>query len=83
MQDRRAEEFGWSDGIKKDYLTLAPKIIFGEKPDFFFTRTVHTINTGPYLFVANHDYVEQALRLPEFIDTLGDPTQPFPRDTTV
>ena len=83
LQDRRAEEFGWSDGIKKDYLTLAPKIIFGEKPDFFFTRTVHTINTGPYLFVANHDYVEQALRLPEFIDTLGDPTQPFPRDTTV
>lgn len=83
LQDKRAEEFGWSDGIKKDYLTLAPKIIFGEKPDTFFSRTVHILNPGPYLIVSNHDYVDQTIRLPVFTETLGDPTQPPFGTTTV
>lgn len=72
LQDKRAEEFGWSDGVKADYLTLAPKLLFGESPDSFFTRTSHITNPGPYMIVSLHDFVDQKMRLPEFTDTLGD-----------
>ena len=50
---------------------LNPMIIFGEKPDDFFNRTVHSGNIGTLSITAISSYVDIALTLPNIHDTLG------------
>lgn len=51
---------------------LSPFVIFGEKPDAFYTRTVHSGNIGAVSVSAISYFVENALKLPELSDSLGD-----------
>lgn len=50
---------------------LAPLVIFGEKPDDFYQRTVHSGNIGVYGLDAITSYVDVALTLPTLTDTLN------------
>lgn len=51
---------------------LSPFVIFGEKPDDFYNRTVHSGNIGVVGIEAISSYVDMSLRLPELNDTLGE-----------
>jgi hypothetical protein len=51
-------------------LRLNPLVIFGETPDDYYRRTVHSGNIGIIGYAAVHDYVEVALRLPTLSDTV-------------
>ncbi len=49
---------------------LAPLVIFGEKPDDFYQRTVHSGNIGVIGLDAVLSFVDVALTLPTLSDTM-------------
>jgi hypothetical protein len=51
---------------------LNPFVIFGEKPDAYYNRTVHFGNIGTVGINAISSYVDLALTLPKLKDTLGE-----------
>lgn len=51
---------------------LGPFVIFGEKPDEFYNRTIHSGNIGVLGISAISNYVDTALRLPRLDETLGE-----------
>lgn len=51
---------------------LQPFVIFGEKPEDFYNRTIHFGNIGTLGITAISSYVDIALTLPKFNDTLGE-----------
>ena len=51
---------------------LSPFVIFGESPDDYYNRTVHSGNIGVIGFEAVSSYVEVALTLPKLDETVGD-----------
>jgi hypothetical protein len=52
---------------------LSPFVIFGEKPEDFYNRTIHFGNIGTLGINAVSSYVDIALTLPKINDTLGEP----------
>lgn len=50
---------------------LNPMVIFGESPDNFYNRTVHSGNVGTIGYQAIEAYVDMALTLPTISDSLG------------
>ena len=52
---------------------LSPFVIFGESPDEFFNRTVHSGNIGIRGIEAVSNYVGMALTLPKLSESLGEP----------
>ncbi len=53
---------------------LNPFVIFGESPNDFYNRTVHSGNIGTAAFSAISSYVDIALTLPKLDQTIGEPT---------
>lgn len=53
---------------------LSPFVIFGENPEDFYNRTVHSGNIGVLGITAISSYVDIALTLPKLNDTLGEET---------
>lgn len=51
---------------------LSPFIVFGESPNDFYNRTVHSGNIGVIGIYAVKHYVPNALTLPKLTDTLGE-----------
>lgn len=51
---------------------LSPITIFGESPNDFYNRTVHSGNAGINAINAVTNYVDIALTLPKLNDTIGD-----------
>ena len=51
---------------------LSPITIFGESPDDFYNRTVHSGNVGVISIGAISSYVDNALRLPKLNDSIGE-----------
>lgn len=58
--------------LLEDNNFLSPFVIFGESPDAFFNRTVHSGNIGVVGIDAISSYTSMALTLPTIQDTLGD-----------
>ena len=50
--------------------TLSPFVVFGEKPNDFFNRTVHSGNIGVQSIAAVSNYFDIALQLPKLDDTV-------------
>lgn len=53
---------------------MSPFVIFGESPDAYFNRTVHSGNIGVLGIDAVASYTDIALTLPKLNDTLGEAT---------
>lgn len=51
---------------------ISPFVIFGEKPEDYFNRTVHFGNIGTLGYTAVSSYVDLALTLPKLNDTFGE-----------
>ncbi|MCD1628467.1 hypothetical protein [Marinobacter shengliensis] len=54
------------------FIGKVPMQIWGEGPQSFYERTIHSGNIGVKAFDFVHNYVEQQLRLPTLEDTVGD-----------
>jgi hypothetical protein len=59
------------DLLKQDTL-LSPLVIFGESPEDFYNRTIHSGNIGVVGIDAVSMYVASALTLPKLNETLGE-----------
>jgi hypothetical protein len=68
-EDSKALEAGAK--LLENSSILSPFVIFGEKPEDFYNRTVHSGNIGVVGIEAISSYVEYSLRLPQLNDTLG------------
>ena len=51
---------------------LSPIVIFGETPNEFYNRTIHSGNIGMNAISAISTYVDNALTLPKLAETLGE-----------
>lgn len=51
---------------------LSPEIIFGEKPEDYYNRTVHSGNIGTLAIDAVSSYVDIALTLPKLQQSVGE-----------
>lgn len=72
-QEARMEQLERANDLLNDsYLHLAPLIVFGESPDDFYQRTVHSGNIGIVGIEAVASYVDIQLMLPKISDTLGE-----------
>lgn len=52
-------------------ITKVPLVMFGETPDQYFGRTVHSGNIGMLLIEDTHSFVDRSLTLPSVSTTLG------------
>lgn len=52
---------------------VSPLVIFGETPENYYARTIHSGNIGTVGFAMLHDYVDMALTLPTISQTIGEP----------
>lgn len=55
-----------------EFIGRSPQIVFGESPDDFYSRTVHSGNIGVVGISAVTSFVDRALTLPDVHDTTGD-----------
>lgn len=56
--------------LNGNLLAKVPEVIFGESPRSYFDRTVHSGNIGIQSIAAVSNYVDVALKLPTFNDTI-------------
>ena len=72
MKDDFAKEMERTSKLLDSNNHLSPFVIFGESPNDFYNRTVHSGNIGMNGISAISSYVDIALRLPKLNDTLGE-----------
>jgi hypothetical protein len=73
FQTSSKKELDALDAAKKlldNQSVLSPLVIFGEKPDAYYNRTVHSGNIGIVGINAVSSFVDRALTLPTLNDTL-------------
>jgi hypothetical protein len=71
-EEEKSKELETADELLGKESRLDPFVIFGEKPDDYFNRTVHYGNIGTLGITAISSYVDVALTLPKIQDTLGE-----------
>lgn len=59
-----------SDALMGSNTALSPFVVFGESPNDFYNRTVHSGNIGAQSIAAVSNYVEIALQLPKLNDSV-------------
>lgn len=72
MKDDFAKEMERTSKLLDSNNHLSPFVIFGESPDDFYNRTIHSGNIGMNGISAISEYVTIALRLPKFDETIGE-----------
>lgn len=72
LRDESMKQLEAANKLLESNSHLSPFVIFGEKPDEFYNRTIHSGNIGVLSIGAISSYVETALRLPRLDDTLGE-----------
>lgn len=70
--DEEAKLLESANKLLESRSVLSPFVIFGEEPQDFYNRTVHSGNVGTMGINAISSYVDIALTLPKLKDTLGE-----------
>lgn len=68
-QTEKMELLEQAQALLDSNLRLDPLVIFGEKPDEYFNRTVHAGNIGTIAYASVQHFVDVALTLPRISDT--------------
>ena len=74
MKDDFAKELERTSKLLDSNNHLSPFVIFGESPNDFYNRTIHSGNIGMNGISAISSYVDIALRLPKLDETIGENT---------
>lgn len=70
LKDRQTKELEAANKLLEHKNFLNPFVIFGEKPDDYYNRTVHSGNIGILALGAISSYVDIALTLPKLSDSI-------------
>lgn len=73
-QEEQVKLLETAQELLENSVILSPFVIFGEKPQEFYDRTVHSGNIGVVGIDAVSSYVDMALRLPELHETMREYT---------
>ena len=65
LLESRSSQLESANALLERSSTLSPFVIFGEKPDDFYNRTIHTGNIGVTSIELTKSYVDIALTLPK------------------
>lgn len=57
--------------LGSNLLAMVPEVIFGETPKSYFNRTIHAGNVGAQSMAMVSNYVDLALKLPSFNDSIN------------
>lgn len=71
LKEETSKAFETANQLLETNNRLSPFVIFGESPDDFYNRTTHSGNVGIAAIDAISSYVDNALRLPKFSETIG------------
>jgi len=72
LKEEKYKELDRANALLEDNSNiLTPFIVFGETPDEYYTRTIHSGNIGTLTIDFVHDFTALALLLPEHRPTLG------------
>ena len=74
FKDEAAKQLEEANKLLENKNWLNPFVIFGEKPDDYYNRTVHSGNIGIVGISAISSYVDNALTLPKLDQSIGDNT---------
>ncbi|OZB40381.1 MAG: hypothetical protein B7X50_08605 [Alishewanella sp. 34-51-39] len=55
-----------------EFIGKEPRVIFGESPDQFYNRTIHSGNIGVLALDANSSFIDISLTLPKLPQTFGE-----------
>lgn len=66
------KEFERANSLLENHNLMIPVVVFGESPDDFYYRTVHSGNIGVLSIQCVSSYVDIALKLPELVETIHD-----------
>ena len=69
-QAEKQEELLSTQKLLETNSLLSPMTVFGESPDHYFQRTIHTGNIGRLVFDDLHNFVDRSLQLPKFSTTI-------------
>lgn len=69
-QKQLTDELNTAQKLLEGDNIMSPFVIFGEKPEDFFNRTVHSGNIGILGIQAISNYVDNALKLPELHESI-------------
>jgi len=72
MVEQKEAELEKANDLLEGKSWLSPFTVFGETPNDFYNRTIHSGNIGIMGIDAIASYVDVALTLPKLNDTLGD-----------
>lgn len=70
LKDKETKELEAANKLLEHRNWLNPFVIFGEKPEDYYNRTVHSGNIGTISLSAISHYVDNALKLPKFNNTI-------------
>lgn len=70
LNENRVRELDTASTLFDRTPLLSPLVIFGESPDQFYQRTVHSGNIGTLLLDDVHLFVDRSLQLPSFADSV-------------
>lgn len=70
LKDEKTKELEASNKLLEHNNWLSPFVIFGEKPEDYYNRTVHSGNIGVLGIGAISNYVDIALTLPKLDETI-------------
>lgn len=72
LSDAAGKELATANKLLENNNYLSPIVIFGEQPNDFYNRTIHSGNVGINAIGAISLYVDTALTLPKLAETLGE-----------
>lgn len=72
FQEEAQKELDEANKLLETNNHLSPFTIFGESPNDFYNRTVHSGNAGINAITAVTNYVDMALTLPKLHETIGE-----------
>jgi hypothetical protein len=72
FQDEAAKELEAANKLLEEKNHVNPFVIFGESPNDFYNRTVHSGNVGVISLSAISSFVDNALALPKLSATIGE-----------
>ena len=72
FKDSAQKELDEANKLLETNNHLSPLTIFGESPNDFYNRTVHSGNAGINAITAVTNYVDMALTLPKLNETIGE-----------
>lgn len=71
LKEDKLDDLSAANALLKQDVSLSPFVVFGERPEDYFNRTIHSSNPGLQGIKFVESFVSASLTLPDINDSLG------------